>query len=149
VAELDSIRIVVCRVQIRENFAPSSYFIIFSLPNIYMQIRPGGMVDIYIESRPKSPRQHRRQVDSAAPSPTGLGSAIASRIQQRCLQHRAMDSTDSATASPTWLDNNITLVLMSPRKLHHRHASKEVTPWPTLPQQHHHQHDSATTSYHG
>jgi hypothetical protein len=34
-----------CRcVQIKEKYLPSSYFIIFSLPNIYMQIRPGGMV---------------------------------------------------------------------------------------------------------
>jgi hypothetical protein len=43
-AELDSIRIVARHVQIREKYLSSSYFIIFSLPNIYMQIRPGGMV---------------------------------------------------------------------------------------------------------
>jgi hypothetical protein len=36
VAELDSIRSVARRVQIREKSLPSSYFIIFSLPNIYM-----------------------------------------------------------------------------------------------------------------
>jgi hypothetical protein len=44
VTELDSIRIIARCVQIKEKYLPSSYFIIFSLPNIYMQIRPGGMV---------------------------------------------------------------------------------------------------------
>jgi hypothetical protein len=68
---------------------PSAYFIIFSLPNIYMQIRPGSMVvGIYIAPWPshpgstitsmtqqlhhvaaKSPRQRHRQLDSVAPSP--------------------------------------------------------------------------------
>jgi hypothetical protein len=41
---LDSIRIVACHVLIREKNLPSSYFIIFSLPNIYTQIKLCGMV---------------------------------------------------------------------------------------------------------
>jgi hypothetical protein len=41
VAELDSIRVLACHVQTREEFFLPSYFIIFFLPNIYMQIRTG------------------------------------------------------------------------------------------------------------
>jgi hypothetical protein len=77
---------------------PSSYFIIFYLPNIYMQIRPGGMVvGIYITPRPSqpgsnnasmtqhlhwvttnSPRQRHRQYDSAVPSLSCVSIYIAS-----------------------------------------------------------------------
>jgi hypothetical protein len=44
VAELDSIRIIARQVLIRENIYILFYFIIFSLPNIYIQIRPSGIV---------------------------------------------------------------------------------------------------------
>jgi hypothetical protein len=98
---------------------PSFYFIIFYLPNIYMQIKPDIMLAWastshhgQVASVAPSPRQCHRQHDSAETSHHNqhrLGGTIANTTQQLhhamkkspqqlCRQH---DSGDMAHTSPT------------------------------------------------
>jgi hypothetical protein len=83
-----------------------------------------------ITPQPMSTQQRHCQQDLAVMSchgQRGLGSAIASKTQQR---RHATANIDSTVSSPTRLDN-------------------DITPWPTSTRHRHRQQDSAATSSHG
>jgi hypothetical protein len=109
-AELDSIRSIAYRVQIREEDIYFLLTLLFSVYlNAYISIRPGVMLAWSSAMPwPTSPRQHHRQHDSAETSHHVQVTLVASSF--------------------VWLSSDIAPWPTSPRQRHRQHSSTAPSP---------------------
>jgi hypothetical protein len=133
VAELESIRIIDYRMQIREEIF-TFFLLYYFLFTQYLYADQttchiSMIIDSDIAPRPMLTRQRHSQHDSVATSrhdQRRLGSTIASMTWQR---HHPTANVASVVPSPAILSSDITL-------------------WPVLPWERHHQQDLIATSRH-